>query len=42
MDYFGYSGKLLFVNLTTGEVKEKSLEQELAQNFIGGRGPFNR
>ena len=34
----GYSGKLLFVDLTKGEYEERPLSQELAQQFIGGYG----
>lgn len=35
---YGYAGKLLFVNLSNGEIKEKELTKELAENFIGGYG----
>jgi aldehyde:ferredoxin oxidoreductase len=34
----GYSGKLLRVNLSTGQVDRKNLDMELALKFIGGRG----
>ncbi|MGD0918889.1 MAG: aldehyde ferredoxin oxidoreductase family protein [Thermodesulfobacteriota bacterium] len=34
----GYVGKLLFVDLTKGTLKEKPLSEELAKNFIGGYG----
>ena len=34
----GYNGKMLFVNLTSGELEEKELSNELAQNFLGGYG----
>ncbi|MCK9444346.1 MAG: aldehyde ferredoxin oxidoreductase family protein [Tissierellaceae bacterium] len=34
----GYAGKLLFVNLSTGEIKREDLSEELARNFIGGYG----
>ena len=34
----GYRGKMLFVNLTKGEVQEKKVTQELVTNFIGGYG----
>lgn len=34
----GYAGKLLFVDLTKGTLKEKTLSQELADNFVGGYG----
>lgn len=36
--YGGYYGKLLRVNLTTGKIKEESLPEGLAENYIGGRG----
>ncbi len=34
----GYCGKLLRVNLSSGEVKEENLDMSLAKKFIGGRG----
>jgi aldehyde:ferredoxin oxidoreductase len=34
----GYTGKLLFVDLTNGAVKEKALSEDLADNFVGGYG----
>lgn len=33
-----YNGKLLRINLSTGEIKEEALDLELAKKFIGGRG----
>lgn len=33
-----YNGKLLRINLTTGEIKQEELDLELAKKFIGGRG----
>ncbi len=33
-----YNGKLLRINLTTGEIKQEALDLELAKKFIGGRG----
>jgi len=38
MTDFGYAGKVVFVNLTTREIKEKPLNPELTHLFIGGRG----
>ncbi|CDF57644.1 aldehyde ferredoxin oxidoreductase family protein [Thermobrachium celere] len=35
---FGYRGKILRVNLTTGEIKKEILDMELAKKYIGGRG----
>jgi aldehyde:ferredoxin oxidoreductase len=34
----GYAGKLLFVDLTKGTLKEKVLSEELAKKFMGGYG----
>ena len=34
----GYTGKLLFVDLTKGTLKEKPLSEDLARKFIGGYG----
>ena len=34
----GYMGKVLFVNLTSGTVREEVPEEELYRNFIGGIG----
>jgi len=34
----GYAGRLLRVNLSTGEIKKESIPEELLKKFIGGRG----
>ena len=34
----GYTGKILDVNLTTGEIKTRVTEEELARKYIGGTG----
>lgn len=34
----GYTGKMLFVDLSTKIIKEKEVSEELARNFIGGYG----
>ncbi len=34
----GYRGKLLIVNLTSGQITEQSLDESLARQFIGGSG----
>ena len=34
----GYMGKILFVNLATGELKDEVLEEKLCHDFIGGYG----
>ncbi|HEY5557906.1 aldehyde ferredoxin oxidoreductase N-terminal domain-containing protein, partial [Acetobacterium sp.] len=35
---FGYMGKILRINLTTGSITKEDLDFELAKKFIGGRG----
>ena len=32
----GYAGKMLFVDLTTGKMEEKPLEEKMAREFLGG------
>ena len=34
----GYMGKLLFVDLSTGEIKEEPLDDQMCHDFIGGYG----
>jgi aldehyde:ferredoxin oxidoreductase len=34
----GYMGKILFVDLSTGGLKDEGLEEELCRDFIGGYG----
>ncbi len=34
----GYTGKLLFVNLSTGEIREETPDEKLYRDFIGGYG----
>ncbi|MBI4765279.1 MAG: hypothetical protein HY787_11815 [Deltaproteobacteria bacterium] len=34
----GYTGKMLFVDLTQGKIEEKELTEEMAKRFIGGYG----
>jgi len=34
----GYAGKIGFVNLSTGEIKQERLDETLARDFIGGYG----
>ena len=38
MAYGGYAGKILKVNLSTGEIATEPLDYEVARRFIGGRG----
>ena len=35
---FAYAGKILRVNLSTGQIKNEELNLEMAQKYIGGRG----
>jgi aldehyde:ferredoxin oxidoreductase len=35
---FGYAGRLLYVDLTTGKTKTEKLPQDVAKKFIGGIG----
>jgi aldehyde:ferredoxin oxidoreductase len=35
---FGYGGKILRVNLSTGKISTESLPDKLIRNYIGGRG----
>jgi aldehyde:ferredoxin oxidoreductase len=34
----GYMGKILFVNLTTGEIKEETPDESLYRDYLGGYG----
>ena len=34
----GYTGKVLFINLSTGSIKEESLDEKVYRDFIGGTG----
>ena len=34
----GYMGKILFVDLSTGVIKEESLDEKMCRDFIGGYG----
>jgi aldehyde:ferredoxin oxidoreductase len=34
----GYMGRMLFVNLSTGEIREEMLGEELRRDFLGGYG----
>jgi aldehyde:ferredoxin oxidoreductase len=35
---YGYMGKMLFVDLSSGKVREEELTEELARDYIGGYG----
>ena len=34
----GYMGRILFVNLSTGEMREEDLDEKMCRDFIGGYG----
>ena len=34
----GYIGKILFIDLSTGEMKEEGLDEKICRDFIGGYG----
>jgi len=38
MDYYGYAGNILWVNLTTGKIEKEPLDLELASRFVGSCG----
>ncbi len=38
MDYFGYAGKELYIDLTDGVIEEKPLNLDMAVKFLGGMG----
>ncbi len=38
MDYYGYAGKNLFVDLSDGSIEEKPLDMDTAKKFVGGPG----
>ncbi|MDY6880311.1 MAG: aldehyde ferredoxin oxidoreductase C-terminal domain-containing protein [Desulfatiglans sp.] len=38
MDTYGFAGKILHVDLTTGETRAEPLDVDVARKFVGGRG----
>ncbi len=38
MNFYGYMGKILYVNLTTGEMKQETLDTSLVHDYIGNLG----
>ena len=38
MEYFGYAGSILYVDLTTSEIREETLDMEMARKYVGGGG----
>jgi len=35
---FGWMGKILFVDLTNGRVKQQKLDRRILKEYVGGRG----
>jgi len=35
---YGYSGNILKVNLTTGEIGKEKLSEEIMRKYMGGKG----
>jgi aldehyde:ferredoxin oxidoreductase len=35
---FGYAGKILFVNLSSGEIRQEELDEKTCHDFLGGYG----
>ena len=42
MQYYGYGGKILYVDMTSGEIRTEPLDMEMAKKFIGGCGIASR
>lgn len=38
MEYVGYAGTILYIDLTSGEIKKEPLDMALAEKFLGGWG----
>lgn len=38
MDFAGYGGNILIINLSTGKISKEEMTRELAENYIGGFG----
>lgn len=38
MEYYGYSGQILYIDLTSGTIQIHPLDMELARKFLGGWG----
>ena len=38
VEYFGYVGGVLYVDLSTGEIRKEALDMTLAERFLGGWG----
>jgi aldehyde:ferredoxin oxidoreductase len=42
LDYYGYVGKVLYVDLTSGGIETQRLDEKVAKEFLGGWGINNR
>ena len=42
MEYYGYTGNVLFVNLSSGDVRTEPLDKADAEMYLGGLGINNR
>ena len=38
MDYYGYVGQILHIDLTSGNISKQLLDLETAQKYLGGYG----
>ena len=38
LEYYGYAGKILYVNLSSGKINTEPLDMDLARKYIGGCG----
>ena len=38
MEYYGYAGSILWINLATGKIEKEPLDVELAAKFVGSCG----
>jgi aldehyde:ferredoxin oxidoreductase len=42
MEYYGYAGRILKVDLSTGSIKTEKLDMDIAKKFLGGQGVNTR
>lgn len=42
MDYFGYAGSILHIDLSSGDIRREALPLSIARDFIGGAGLCHR
>ncbi|MDY6880213.1 MAG: aldehyde ferredoxin oxidoreductase N-terminal domain-containing protein [Desulfatiglans sp.] len=42
MEYYGYAGRVLYVDLSSGKVNVEPLDMDMAKEFLGGFGVNNR